>query len=468
MKDIIRTPTPYTEVSIMNAYEEFRKRVERLRILDNAYFTGRTGREDKKAKLTVNYCKYISDTKAAFVAGIPPAYEADANDAKGQEIVEAFDEQTLPRLDQQLIKDASRYGRALEVEYMEDEGGALVPRSTQVSPLDGFIAYDQTLNPKPVFGAIHYAYKNDDDTVDDYLDVYDDTQVVRYRLTGPEGSSSWVEVSGSRRLHGFQSVPMIEYLNNPDGIGDFEPVLDEQTSLNEMLSDRIKDKNRFASAILVAQGFVLGDTDEEVSESMGQLKEDEYISIPRDAGLNYLVKTFDEASVQILVDDVTTNIHKITGIPDLSDENFASNTSGVAMKYKLLGLLNIAQSVEAEFRRGFRTRCTLYSGAMFGDSGADVRKMNIRFRFNLPTDPSFEAQSLQIFIQNGLLSRETALAYVPYVDDVAEELKRIEAEEQVKAERQRQAEEDLIDKELRKMRGQGDDEEPVPEDEDEI
>ena len=43
MKDIIRTPTPYTETSIKNAYDQFGRRVEHLRILDNAYFTGRTG-----------------------------------------------------------------------------------------------------------------------------------------------------------------------------------------------------------------------------------------------------------------------------------------------------------------------------------------------------------------------------------------------------------------------------------------
>lgn len=460
MKDIIRTPTPYTETSIKNAYDQFGRRVEHLRILDNAYFTGRTGTEAKLAKLSVNYCKYISDTKASFVAGIPPVYEADAEDVKGQEIVDLYNEQTLATLDQQLVKDASRYGRGIELEYMDMVDNALTPQSVQVSPLDGFIAYDQTLNPKPVFGAIHYAVERDDGTVDDFLDVYDDKEVVRYQMTGAAESSAWVEVPGTRRLHGFSSVPMVEYLNNPDCIGDFEPILDLQTSLNEMLSDRIRDKNRFASAIMVAKGMSFGDSDEEVDEVMGTVKEDEYISIPRDSDLTYLTKVFDEASVQILVDDVTTNIHKITGIPDLSDENFASNTSGVAMKYKLLGLLNVSQALEAEFRKGFRRRCRLYSSAMFGDAGADVRSMDVKFRFNLPTDPSFEAQSLQIFIQNGLLSRETALGFVPYVDDVQEELERIRGEEEEQDARQRRQEVDFLNGNL----GQ----DMTPEDEDDI
>ena len=70
--------------------------------------------------------------------------------------------------------------------------------------------------------------------------------------------------------------------------------------------------------------------------------------------------------------------------------------------------------------------------------------MDVKFRFNLPTDPSFEAQSLQIFIQNGLLSRETALGFVPYVDDVQEELERIRGEEEEQDARQRRQEVDFL------------------------
>ena len=41
---------------------------------------------------------------------------------------------------------------------------------------------------------------------------------------------------------------------------------------------------------------------------------------------------------------IVTDIHKISGVPDMSDESFAGNASGVAMKYKLLNLEQITKT----------------------------------------------------------------------------------------------------------------------------
>ncbi len=182
------------------------------------------------------------------------------------------------------------------------------------------------------------------------------------------------------------------------------------------------------------------------------------MSIPKDADLTYLVKTFDEAGVQILVDDVVKNIHKVSQIPDLSDENFAANASGVAMKYKLLGLNNLAQSQVAEFTNAFRIRCKLYDQAMGG--GADLAGMGVSFRFNAPGDVSYDAQTLQILIQNGIISLKTARSVCTYVDDPIQEAERIEREKDADDERARRNEEDLIQRSL--MEATAEDDEPEP------
>ena len=43
------------------------------------------------------------------------------------------------------------------------------------------------------------------------------------------------------------------------------------------------------------------------------------------------------------------DIHKFAQIPNLTDESFAGNVSGEAMKYKLMGLENIVSVKEAKF-----------------------------------------------------------------------------------------------------------------------
>lgn len=452
MKDIIRVPKEYTEKSIQNAYDLFIERRTRLSRLEDAYFTGQVGAE--RFPYVVNNCRTIADTKASYIAGIPPTYSAAEGDLKGEDIIDLYRKQVKTQLDQELTNLCSRFGMAFEVAYLEqvfsDEGATVVPKSVALSPMEGFVAYDETLDPNSVFGAIHYLEVDDDRTEHHYLDIYDSHDVVRYALTDVTGGG-WHEMPGTRHPHGFDRVPITEYRNNPDMIGDFEPILPLQLALNEVLSDRVKDKNRFASAVLLAQGVALGDTDEEVSENMGRLKDDEYVSIPRDASLSYLTKTFDEASVQILVDYIDGQMHKVSGIPDMTDENFAANASGVAIKYKLLALNNLAQSFISQFNKGFQRRCKLYSYALFGVDGAEVDKMTVTFKFNLPADSAYDAQTMQIYASAGALSRRTMMENCPYIDDVDREEERLDEQGESDAVANRRGFEDQIQTDIKSI-----------------
>lgn len=246
--------------------------------------------------------------------------------------------------------------------------------------------------------------------------------------------------------HGFDRVPIIEYVNNPDASGDYEPVLSLQDAINQTLSDRVKDKNRFASAMIVAKGMIFGETADEVDETITKLKDQEYVSIPRDADLSYLVKTFDESGVQVLVDDIKSDLHKISRIPDLSDQAFASNSSGVAIKFKLQGLNNLAQSLISMFHKGFTRRCKLYNYSMFGEQGANIDEMGITFRFDIPADLINEANALNTYYQAGVISRRTAVENCPYVEDADKELERIEEEEDANADREARMESAYLDK----------------------
>ena len=452
MKDMIRVPKEgaLSEKNIQLAYEMFLNRVARLRELDRAYATGEV--PGQTSQYSANNCKYISDTKSSYVAGIPPLYSAGEGDAKGQEIVDLYNRQVKAQLDQVLVNDASRLGRAFEVCYCEtetDENGraTITPKSVEVSPLDAFVAYDQTLDPDSVFGAIHYMETNANNEVTHYLDIYTATDRRRLKLAGAGNTATWTLVDGPTP-HGFDRVPIIEYANNSDYCGDFEPILSLQRALNETLSDRVRDKNRFASAIMVGKGVNLGDSDKEVEESMGHIKDQEYVSLPRDASLEYLVKTFDETSVQVLTDYIKGEMHKISRVPDLTDEQFAANASGVAMKYKLLGLNDLAQSVVAQFQKGYRRRCKLYSYALYGEDGAVIDDMRITFRFNAPADTQYDATAMQTYIQNGAMSVRTMIENCPYVDDVDEELQRIEDEKDQQDERARRQETDSVNQAL--------------------
>jgi len=114
------------------------------------------------------------------------------------------------------------------------------------------------------------------------------------------------------------------------------------------------------------------------------------------------------------------DIHKFSHCPDMSDENFAGNSSGVAIQYKLLGTENLISGKERKFKRGLQQRLELISRIQ-GLMGAnfDWRAIDILFRRNIPANLSEVATMVKQL--EGIVSNETLLAQVPFVDDAAAE-----------------------------------------------
>ena len=63
-----------------------------------------------------------------------------------------------------------------------------------------------------------------------------------------------------------------------------------------------------------------------------------YLSYASDAKAEYIARTFDESGMEVLRKAIKEDIYTFSHVPNLTDENFVGNSSGVAMEYKLLGL----------------------------------------------------------------------------------------------------------------------------------
>ena len=75
------------------------------------------------------------------------------------------------------------------------------------------------------------------------------------------------------------------------------------------------------------------------------------------------------------------DIHKFSFVPDLSDKQFAQNLSGVAMRYKLMGLERMASVKERWFREGLRTRLEIYARilTLSGETALDASRVKAVF-----------------------------------------------------------------------------------------
>ena len=160
--------------------------------------------------------------------------------------------------------------------------------------------------------------------------------------------------------HYFGNVPIIEYRNNKLCIGDFEQQISLIDAYNKLTSDRVNDKEQFVEALLVIYGTLMGDDNEEVSEVMKILKENGLLELPADARAEYISRTFDENGMEILRKAIKEDIYTFSHVPNLTDENFVGNSSGVAMEYKLLGLQMITGEKEKYYKKALKRRIELF------------------------------------------------------------------------------------------------------------
>ena len=100
------------------------------------------------------------------------------------------------------------------------------------------------------------------------------------------------------------------------------------------------------------------------------------------------------------------DIHKMSMVPDLTDQQFAGNASGVAMRYKLLGLEQLTKIKERWFREALLTRLHRVAGFL-GRQGAlrlDPERVELIFTRALPVNELEEAQTVNLL--RGLVDDE--------------------------------------------------------------
>ena len=90
------------------------------------------------------------------------------------------------------------------------------------------------------------------------------------------------------------------------------------------------------------------------------------------------------------------------------------------MKYKLIGVLNKIQNKQRKFKNAIRQRNRLLFDIMNIKSLSTPSYVDVVFTTNLPENELETAQMINLL--RGLVSDETLLAQLPFVEDTAWEL----------------------------------------------
>ena len=371
-------------------------RLNRLR----AYYDGHHAIEARtrsaglpNLRMTHAFPRYITTMAAGYLIGNPVEYFSETQGEALEAVLKAYEACDIHSVDAELARSASICGRGVELMFADENAR---PRSAALDPRDAFVVYEDSVESRPLLGIRCVPWRGRDGRARGYrVQAYTQDRVQTYRAGAL--TQLRLEEVGEPQPHFFGQVPLIEYWNDESERGDFEGVLSLIDAYDLLQSDRMNDKQQFVDALLVLYGCTL-ETDSRGRTPGQQLREDKALSLPDcDARAEWLCKQLNEADTEVLKSAIKADIHKMSMVPDLTDECFAGNSSGVAMRYKLLGLEQLTRIKERWFQEALRQRLRGYARFLSfrGEAQLDADDVRMRFTRSLPANELEAAQTLR-------------------------------------------------------------------------
>ena len=371
------------------------------------------------------YANYISDMYTGYFAGKPVTYSGE-EDKVIEELSLIFNYNDEADENSEIAKDTSIYGRSYEMLYIDSNSST---RFKKVNPKEVICVYDDTVEGEMLY-AIRF-YSGTDITGDNpysIAEVYNTKNTITYK--GNDDFTNFILQED--HAHYFELVPFIEYKNNDDMIGDYELIIPLIDAYDKLGSDSLNDFEYFTDSYLGLTGMdfptdVEGKFDTTVIQSM---KENRLLLIPEGGSAGFITKQVNDAQIENLKIRIDNDIHTFSKCPALTDKDFAGTSSGVAMKYKLIGFENVTSVKERKFKKGLQKRIELISNIMtLTSTNFDYRSIEIIFTRNIPSNTTELADMINKL--RGLVSDETLIAQLPFVTDIQAELERVAEEEPV-------------------------------------
>ena len=411
IKDLIDDHAP-TRARMLSLYNRYR--TDELPILDREF-------EDKEKinrKLNNSFDSEIVDTKVGYFIGNPISYQARDEQGKTATALSEFIlRNNIDDLDSETVKMATICGKSARLLYIDRDG---LERAMNVPPWEVVLVYDRSIN-EPQFALRYYditVKEGNEEKTKTRVEWYDDLTVTYY--LEDESGEYVLDISEpvNPQPHLFDLVPIIVFPNNEEHQGDAEKVLSLIDAYDRTLSDVNSEVEQFRLAYMAFYGY---DPDEETLKKAARTGAFGLDEKTEGVGIEFITKDLNDAVIEHHLDRLEANIMRFGKSVNMTDEQFASNLSGVAIRYKLMALetkcITMERKITAALRQQFRVLCTAW--AKKGIS-ADYTDIHFEFKRNLPVNIKDEAEATGLL--RGNVSERTRLALLSFVGNVAGEM----------------------------------------------
>ena len=277
------------------------------------------------------------------------------------------------------------------------------------------VIYDTSTKPRKIAALNRYRFRKTD-----YLEIYYSDVIQYCEIRGRK-----INVI-SEIPHFFGAVPVIEFRNNREGMGDIESVEALIDAHDEILSTGVDEDDKYADALLLLQNISL---DDETVEKLRQLR---IIEMDEDGKASYLTKPTTYEGREVLRKVIDGLIYSMSGIPNLDDKDAMAQQSGEALKYLYAAFeMVVAGEKQSGFNDGLMERLrmiTSFQNWLRNEDNA-IDGISIKWTRNLPNESTAILDNAGKL--DGIISRRSMLSLIEkagYIDSVDEEEARLRDE----------------------------------------
>lgn len=361
-------------------------------------------------KLIFNFPRKFVDNETGYLLGKPVNFISKSDDRNIVDCIDRNSSHWDKEHNISLRKQSEIYGESYELNYINTDGEFC---ATILTPLECYVLEDGTAE-RNVLLAIHKFKRRFDDT--EYLDVYTDEEILHYKLV----EDSEIELVGKHN-HIFGRVPVIVCPANSERKSGFEDLISLFDSYNALNSDLVNEIADHRNAYLIIENAKIEEEDLLKMKQMG------IIQVPKGGAVKWLTKDINDSFVKNELENIERKIYDMMDEVNFN-ENWASNTSSLALRNKLLNLENRVSMRQAFMEKVIKERLKnlfIYirkkEGKVF-----DYRDVAVKFTRNLPTDLVGLADV--IVKLKDVCSQETLLTLLPFIENPTVELQKYKTE----------------------------------------
>lgn len=298
----------------------------------------------------------------------------------------------------------------------------------RLSPEDVILVYKNSSTKELQYAIRLYDIDTEDNkTTTHYAEVYDSTGYDVFKCSHGENISitRGRAITGyafdKRVSHIYGRIPIVTMYNNEEKMSDLERIESLVNDYDKVLSDVSNEFEAFRNAYLMLKNMVAGEG------ALSKLKEEGILEVMENGDAKFLTKQIQTDAIENHLDRLEKNIYKFSQVPDLSDENFAGNLSGVAIRFKLFGLETKCIIKERKMEKAIRDLFRVISSPLRVITSREVDVINLKVEFtrNVPNNITELVDTVNKL--DGKVDKETLLALLPFIDnpkDVLEKLKK--------------------------------------------